>query len=128
MHRILLIDDDEAVRSATKILLDAKGFEAVAVECGKSGVDAIRAGAFDLVMVDLFMPGMNGLETTKAIRQINTSVPIIAVSGFMFGGPTPEMPHFEDMAIEAGATAVLYKPFRPNTLAHAVQKAIDEAA
>ncbi|HTC02274.1 MAG TPA: response regulator [Xanthobacteraceae bacterium] len=128
MVRILIIDDDAAVRSATKIALEVNGFDVVAVADGKSGISAIQEQQFDVVIVDLFMPGMDGLATTTAIRKINPHMPIITASGFMFGGACPEMPNFQAMAEEAGATAALYKPFRPKELLQAVQKAIELAA
>jgi CheY-like chemotaxis protein len=55
-------------------------------------------------------------------------VPIITVSGFMFGGSCPEMPNFQAMAAEAGAISAVYKPFRPKELMQAVQNALGEAA
>jgi CheY-like chemotaxis protein len=128
MACILIIDDDEAVRSATKIVLEAHGFDIVAAADGQSGVEAIKERQFDLVIVDLFMRGMDGLETTKAIRKLNLRVPIITASGFMFGGSCPEMPNFQDMALEAGATSTLYKPFRPKELLEAIQNAIGVTA
>jgi CheY-like chemotaxis protein len=124
MACILIIDDDEAVRSATKIALDANGFDVVAVADGKAGINAIKDRQFDAVIIDLFMPGMDGLETTKVIRKLSPRMPIITASGFMFGGKCPEMPNFQDMAAEAGATLALYKPFRPKELLQAVQNAI----
>jgi CheY-like chemotaxis protein len=124
MARILVIDDDEAVRKAILIELEARGFEAIAVENGQSGVAAIKAGPFDAVIVDLFMPGMDGLATTRAIHQHSPATPIIAVSGFMFRGRCPSMPDFHPMATEAGAVATLYKPFRPNELVQAITDAM----
>ena len=124
MASILIIDDDDAVRGATKIVLEANGFEVVGVGDGKSEIVAINDRQFDAVIVDLFMPGFDGLETTKAIRKLCPHVPIIAASGFMFRGAVPEMPNFQDMAVEAGATVALYKPFRPKELLQAIQKAI----
>jgi CheY-like chemotaxis protein len=123
MACILIIDDDEAVRSATAIALNANGFDVVAVADGRSAIDAIKDRQFDAVIVDLFMPGMDGLETTKAIRKLSPHMPIIAASGFMFGGSCPEMPNFQAMAAEAGALFTLYKPFRPKELLQAVYKA-----
>jgi len=128
MPRILIVDDDEAVRSATRILLDAYRFDVVAVPDGKSGVDAIKSGAFDLVLVDLFMPDMDGLQTSAAIRQINPNIPIITMSGFMFKGTCPTMPNFDAMATEAGAVSTLYKPFRPAELLQAVHEALGATA
>jgi CheY-like chemotaxis protein len=128
MARILIIDDDEYVRGATKFLLDSHGFEVTEVADGKSGVEAIKAHSFDLIVVDLFMAGMNGLETMKAIRECNAQVPIIAVSGFHFKGYCPDMPNFEDMAMEAGATAAMYKPIRPAEFLRTINCSIGLAA
>jgi CheY-like chemotaxis protein len=128
MSRILIIDDDNAVRSATKIVLEANGFEVIAVADGKAGISAVGEQQFEAVIVDLFMPGMNGLEVTTAIRKIAPRLPIIAASGFMFGGVCPEMPNFQAIVTEVGATAALYKPFRPKDLLQAIQTAIGVAA
>ena len=122
MPRILVIDDDEAVREATAMVLEEERFEVVGVPDGKSGIEAVKAGSFDLVIVDLFMPGIDGLQTTKAIRQINPSVPVIAVSGFMLGNRRLEMPNFETMATEVGAFSTLYKPFQAAALVQALSK------
>jgi CheY-like chemotaxis protein len=124
MARILIIDDDEAVRRATSIMLGARGFDVVAVDNGQAGVDAIKAGRFDAVIVDLFMPGMDGLATTRTIHEHSPTTPIIAVSGFMFRGHCPAMPDFHPMATEAGAVATLYKPLRPKELVQAIANAM----
>ncbi len=128
MPRILIIDDEAAVGITAKIVLDSNGFEAVAVDNRKSGIEAVKDQAFDAVIVDLFMPGMNGLAVAAAIRKLRPAMPIIAASGFMFGGDCPEMPQFKEMAAEAGATAALYKPFRPQQLLDAVRQALGVAA
>ena len=128
MARILVIDDDEAVLEATAMLLEGERFDVVAVPDGESGIEAAKAGSFDLVIVDLFMPGIDGLQTTKSIRQLNPSVPVIAVSGFMLGNRRLEMPNFDAMATEVGAFSTLYKPFQPAALLLAIQKALTGAA
>jgi CheY-like chemotaxis protein len=128
MPRIMIIDDDELVREATQILLRTKGYHVDGAADGKSGIDAVRAGRFDLVIVDLFMPDMDGLKVIEAIRQSHPRIPVIAASGFMFGGECPQMPGFESIAREAGADSTLYKPFRPDDILQAVEKAIGLAA
>jgi CheY-like chemotaxis protein len=128
MASILIIDDDEAVRRSVQIILNANGHQVFCVADGKTGISAARESQFDVVIVDLFMSGMNGLETMKAIRSANPHVPIIAVSGFMFGGSCPEMPDFEAMVTEVGATSTLYKPFRPNDLLQRIRDSIPAAA
>ncbi|HZL31564.1 MAG TPA: response regulator [Pseudolabrys sp.] len=129
MASALIIDDDDAVRRTAKIILEANGFDAITAESGMAGVEAVKQRQFDVVIVDLFMTGIDGLQTTKAVREHYPRMPIIAASGFMFGGGNcPEMPEFESMALEAGATLTLYKPFRANDLMQAVHKAIEAAA
>ena len=126
--RILVIDDDDAVREATAMLLEGHGFEATAVPDGKSGIEAVKAGSFDLVIVDLFMPGIDGLQTTKAIRQLSPCMPVIAVSGFMLGKLHLDMPNFDSMATEVGAFSTLYKPFQPAALFAAIEQSLTGAA
>jgi CheY-like chemotaxis protein len=128
MARILIIDDDAAVCATAKIILEANSFDVVTASNAPSGIDAIKNGSFDLVICDLFLPNMNGLDAIKAFRNIRPDMPVITASGFMFGGKCPEMPNFDAMAAEAGASGVLYKPFKPKDLLGAIQKALAAAA
>lgn len=124
MPQILIIDDDHLVRAATKAVLNAKGYDVDVAGTGREGIEAARNNRFDLIIVDLFMPEMDGLKVIETIRQADADVPMIAASGFMFGGECPTMPNFDSMAAEAGAGSTLYKPFRPDVLVNAVEKAI----
>jgi len=128
MPRILIIDDDTAVREATRIALVANGYEVVTADSGRSGLDVLRENAVDLVILDVFMPGMDGLTVAPAIHSEHPNLPIIAVSGFMFGGQCPTMPGFDAMAAEAGAIATLYKPFKPPELVRTIKKALAVSA
>jgi CheY-like chemotaxis protein len=128
MPKILLIDDDHLVREAMQILLRAKGYDVTVAADGKTGIEAADAACFDLAIVDLFMPDMDGLKVIEAIRQSHPTMPLIAASGFMFKGDCPPMPGFESMAVEAGAFLTLYKPFRPTDVVQAVEQAIAIAA
>jgi CheY-like chemotaxis protein len=122
MARILVIDDDKGVADTARNILEREGHDVVVAEDGSAGLWTMRDGRFDLAIVDLFMPGMDGLETARALRRLAPVMPIIAMSGFMFRGECPEMPHFSAMAKEAGALATLYKPFRR----HDLLRVIDE--
>ena len=124
MPRILIIDDDMAVREATRIALTANGYDAFTADSGPAGLEALRSNSVDLVILDVFMPGMDGLKVAPAIHREHPSLPIIAVSGFMFGGQCPTMPGFDAMAAEAGAIATLYKPFKPAELVAAIENAL----
>jgi DNA-binding response OmpR family regulator len=79
--RILAIDDDPLARDIyEKILVDA-GYDVVVAADGKAGVAAFKAGRFDCVILDIYMPGMSGLDVLEALDPDSTKVPVIAVSG-----------------------------------------------
>lgn len=121
MARILVVDDDSMIRMVVKSILERQGHSVVLAECGHDGAEAIEAYAFDIAVVDIFMPDMNGLETIKAFRKSAPSLPIIVMSGYAFRSANGPAPDFFRMAIELGATACLRKPFTPSQLQHAVQ-------
>ena len=126
--QILVVDDDALVREAAKIMLSVKGHHVTLAESGRAGIEAARKERFDVAIVDLFMPGMDGLQVIETIRNERPDLPLIAASGFMFDGDCPPMPNFDSMAEEAGATTTLYKPFRPDALWRAIAKAVETSA
>lgn len=126
--RILVIDDDESVRSAIQTLLNRQGREVVAVENGPLGIQAFETSRFDLVMCDIFMPGVDGLETIKDLHRRASTVPIIAMSGFRFRDSMAPTPDFLKMAEALGATSCLRKPFTPQQLLAAINPYFEHAA
>ena len=120
MPRILVVDDDTSVRMAIQTLLEHEGFDVATADSGQHGLDALNATAFDVVIVDIFMPGMDGLETITAFHQRAPTVPIIAMSGFLFRDAASPAPDFLSMATKLGAAYSLHKPFRPRELLEAV--------
>jgi len=126
MTRILVIDDDQAVRTAISLVLEREGFEVEIVGDGHAGVAAMAKAGFDIVIVDLFMPGMDGLETIKAFNLTAPSVPIIAMSGILARQAPDDAPDFLRLATTFGAVHSLHKPFRPNDLLQAVEKCLSE--
>jgi len=124
MQRILVIDDDASVRTTITALLEHEGFEVFAAEDGRTGLEALDSTPFDAVIVDIFMSGMDGLETITALRRHAPTVPIIAMSGFMFRDSATPAPDFLAMATKLGAATSLHKPFRPRDLLAAVQECL----
>jgi CheY-like chemotaxis protein len=126
MTRILVIDDDFSVSIAIQILLRSRGYEVVLAQTGHAGAEAFAASRFDVVMVDLFMPEMDGFETISKLRQYLPTVPIVAMSGFRFCEPIAAVPDFLDVAAKLGATSCLRKPFGPRQLMAAIDVSLPE--
>src|SRR5262245_50312505 len=124
MARVLVIDDDHAVRAAIVTVLEHQGLEVIAVEDGHSGIEAIRGQKFDVIIVDIFMPGMDGLESIRAFKRYAPSVPVIAISGFLFRDSSRPAPDFLAMATKLGAAHSLHKPFRATDLLRLVEQCL----
>ena len=122
MAQILVIDDDHAVRGAMQLLLQAEGFDVIVASDGNNGIVTAQANAPDLVIVDLFMPGMTGVDTIKAIRERIPRVPIIAISGVLASSSVSD--DSLSSATLTGADLTLHKPFRPNELLKAVRRSM----
>jgi len=101
--RILLIDDEREFVTTLAERLEIRGFSTVTTEDGETGLALIRKETFDVVILDLLMPGMNGLETLKHIRHISPNLPVILLTGH---GSTRE--GMEGMRL--GAVDYLMKP------------------
>jgi CheY-like chemotaxis protein len=128
MTRILVVDDQPAVRASIEIMLHAKNFEVASVENGRAGLRAFEESFFDLAIVDIFMPDMDGVTLIKALRQRNPNLPIVAISGIpaSASGQTtldllPTVPNLSNVIC-------LKKPFRPDELIQAIESAIGAAA
>jgi CheY-like chemotaxis protein len=119
--RVLVVDDDKAVRTAIKIILEHNGFDVVAAPDGRSAIQAVENDEFSVIIVDIFMPGMDGLETIRTFKRKAPEVPVIAISGFMFRDSGQPAPDFLSMATKLGAACSLAKPFRPKDLLQAVK-------
>jgi len=109
MARILIVDDDRAFRLSTAALLRADGYDVDGVADGAAAAEALRATRPDLVVLDLRMPGIDGLGVVEALRMWGERVPILMISGF---GTV-------DAAVRAlhlGADDFLTKPVEPDVL------------
>jgi CheY-like chemotaxis protein len=121
MARVLVIDDDASVRTAIVTVLEHQGLDVIAVEDGQSGIEAVQRQKFDVIIVDIFMPGLDGLESIRAFKRHAPAVPVIAISGFMFRDSTRPAPDFLAMATKLGAAYSLHKPFRVPELLRLVE-------
>jgi CheY-like chemotaxis protein len=127
LARILVVDDDPLVSSAIRAWLETRGFEVVTADGGASGLKALEESAFDLLIVDIFMPNMHGFESVRVFHQRAPDVPLIAISGYVFAEQRAPAPDFLRMALELGATRCLRKPFTATTLLKMIEICLAEA-
>jgi two-component system response regulator HydG len=107
--RILLVDDDRAFRVSTSTLLREEGYLVVEAPNGPEAVEALRSGGIDLILLDLRMPGMDGIQLVEVLRRWGEAAPILMVSGF----GTVEA---AVKALHTGADDFLTKPVEPDVL------------
>ena len=120
MASVLVVDDDPAVRMTVKLVLERAGHRVSAAPDGRAGLAALAAGGIDLLVVDLFMPGMDGLETLRETRKRQADLPVIVMSGTSIDAPGQPAPDFLAMAVKLGAVSSLQKPFKPRDIVDAV--------
>lgn len=127
MAKILIVDDDIAVQATIRLLLERAGHSVVAANDGRKGLALFEAGDFDLLFLDIFMPGMDGLEAMRLIHQQQPLMPIVVISGRPIEPDPATGPDFLTMATKLGAVSSLQKPFRPAALLAAVADCLDAA-
>ncbi|MDC7683549.1 response regulator [Asticcacaulis sp. BYS171W] len=112
--RILLVEDNPANRLVAGILLERLGYAYDAAEDGEEAVKAFETGAYDIILMDLQMPVMDGYEATRRIRQYervsrNRPVKIVALTAHALSGD-------RDACLAAGMDDYMSKPFKPDEL------------
>lgn len=115
---VLVVDDNAAMRDTLVRILTSEGYSVVAAGDGREAFSALAEHAFDLVITDVQMPDVDGVELLRSIRQTDTSTSVLLVSG------APNL----DMAIEGmklGATDFLVKPVDPSAIAERVAHAVE---
>lgn len=122
MARILIIDDDDQLLRMLRKALELSGHDVVAAENGKDGMKLLRENPTDLIISDIVMPEMDGLEILMQLRREVPRVPLIAISG---GVPGTELDTLE-IAKRLGAARTLKKPFALSEMIQAVRGVLDE--
>lgn len=117
--RILVIDDELGMREGCRRALTPAGFQVTTAEHGAEGLQKLRSGQFDLVLVDAMMPGMGGLELLRRIREHGFDLVCIMITGYA----TVDL---AARAMKQGAFDFLPKPFTTDELLAAVQRGVAE--
>lgn len=122
MATILIIDDDASVREMICQILSAESHRVLQAADGRIGYRLVAAHAPDLVITDIFMPNMEGIETIREIRRFSDTIKIIAISGS--GSDRGFQSLYLDFANRLGADAILSKPFHAAELIEIVNECL----
>ena len=117
--RILVVDDDEGVRDALKMTLEYEGYECLFARSGREGLDLLGSESIDLVLLDVKMPGMDGLEVLRRMRERGDAAPVIVISGHGTIGTAVE-------ATKQGAFTFLEKGFEGDVLKVNIRNALEQ--
>jgi FixJ family two-component response regulator len=114
---ICIVDDDASIREATSSLVRSAGYRAVVFESAEAFLNDERKHEFACLVLDIQMPGINGLELQRLLAEMGASIPIIIVSA--------DSDELSARALAQGAVAILQKPFRDDALLSAIHSALE---
>lgn len=119
LTNILIVDDEAVIRDALKRILEGKLYSVETCSSGYGAIELLHKFYFDLIVTDLKMPGMSGIEVLKAVKTLQPNVPVIMITGYAT----------VDTAVEAmknGAVDYLSKPFSPDQFLKKVENALQQ--
>jgi DNA-binding NtrC family response regulator len=119
-NKILLVDDEINICKSCQRVFDREGYVTEFALSGKEALEKAFRESFDLIITDLKMPDINGIEVIKEIKQKQPEVPIIMITGY------PSVPTAVE-AIKLGADDYIPKPLKPDEILRAVDRAIEKA-
>jgi CheY-like chemotaxis protein len=124
-HQVLIIDDEPSVADALRLILEENGYQAIAVATARAGIEEYRRRHFDVMIIDLRLPDMSGLDVLRKLRKLHEEHTAFPAAILITAYKTPQL---VSDAAALGATEVLSKPFSPSTLLSAVAAAISSQA
>lgn len=115
---ILLAEDDDIVRDATVAILEYGGYRVITAENGEEAVRLFKENHIDMLLLDVIMPGMNGVEAYRIIKEIAPDIRVLFTSGYIAEVLDKEL-------IQAKEVRLLHKPIPPDTLLKVVREVLD---
>ncbi|RZJ33776.1 MAG: response regulator [Flavobacterium sp.] len=116
---VLVVEDNKINQMVTKKIIENNNFTCSVVDDGYAAIELLRAKSFDIVLMDINMPGINGFETTRKIRELGLDVPIVALTAF-------GKEEIAEEAISSGMNDVIIKPFEPLTLFRVINNQVNK--
>src|SRR3954451_9666328 len=117
--RILVIDDEAAIRDSLRMTLEYEGYEFMGAATGQEGLAVAERDAPDLVLLDIKMPGMDGIEVLDRLRAMNETLPIVVISGHATIQTAVD-------ATKKGAFQVIEKPLATDFLLISLRNALEQ--
>ena len=114
---ILVVDDETYTRELLEILLGDEGYNVKTAKDGFEAIDIIKKSSYDLICMDVRMPGLNGVETLAEIRKVNEDIPVIMITGY---GPNDLVKKAQEKYHIVGC---IYKPFDIDEFLTEIKKA-----
>ncbi len=118
MERILIVDDEEIMRQSLTDWLKEEGYDVLAVEDGFKALELVQKEDWNVMLLDLKMPKMDGLEVLQEVKKINRDLPVIIITAYATIDTAVT-------AMKAGAYDYIVKPFHPEELAILIKKIIE---
>jgi CheY-like chemotaxis protein len=118
MAHILLVEDSPEVSLTVREILASAGHTTEEAASGKEALKALKAGKFDAIVSDIWMPEMDGIALLKEIRGAGNDIPVVVISG---GAPNAPLTYTAPLAATFGANVVVYKPFEKAELLKAIE-------
>ena len=119
VYKILVVEDNKINQMVTRKILEKNNFKSVVVDDGYAAVEALIKEPFDVVLMDINMPLINGFDTTRLIRKKGITIPIIALTAFA-------KDEISEEALSSGMDDVLIKPFEPSKLIIAIENLVNK--
>ncbi|MCF8036094.1 MAG: sigma-54 dependent transcriptional regulator [Desulfobacteraceae bacterium] len=117
--QVLVVDDESEIRELISHLLEREGFSVLIASEGESALKTVRTGKPDVVLSDIKMPGMDGMELLKSLQKLDPELPVVLITGY---GDIPGAVE----AMQAGAYDYLVKPFQHHETIQVLRRAMDE--
>jgi CheY-like chemotaxis protein len=117
-YSILIADDDGHCREALREIMEPEGFHVVQAACGEEALDIVQCGGIHLVLLDMHMPTLTGLETLQLVHQMNALLPAVLVTA-------DASARLLRQAYQAHAYSVIPKPVSKNVVLYTVVKALN---
>jgi len=119
MNSILIVDDDKQLSLTIKEVLDRSGYTPIVVHSGEDAIELVKKETFDIILLDLIMPGIKGIDAMIEIKKISPKTKVIMITAFATIDSAV-------LAIQKGASEYISKPFKINELLTTVNRVAEE--